>query len=202
MVEIIIEAIQQVWFDIQQGILPDLGGWNYMLMAVLIMLQGRISAMIGGIAAASGYLNLGLIIMVALLARAVVDLFWYRVGATSLVDRIGRRAGRYEKYAVRMTEGIQNRPIRLVLLSKTIGGLAIPVTIAVGNARVPMRRWLPVSILGELLWTLPLLLFGFFATDAVASIKGGVVYLTLGMTTLFLLINILKFLRSKMITAQ
>ena len=202
MVEIILDAIQQAWLDFQQGILPDLGGWNYMLMAVLMMVQGRLSALVGGIAAASGYLNLGLIILVALAARAAVDVFWYRVGSTSLIDRIGHHTSRYEKYSTQITDGITNRPTRLVLLSKTIGGLAIPVTIAIGNARVPLRRWLPASILGELFWTLPLLLLGFFATDAIANIKGGVMYLTLGMTALFLFINVLKFLRSKMTSSR
>lgn len=202
MIEIIFDVIQQVWLDLQHGQLPDLGGWNYMLMAVFIMLQGRASALISGIAAASGYLNLGLIILVALLARAIVDLFWYKVGATGIADRIGRRAGShgrfsYDRFSERINDGLHHRPSRMVLLAKTIGGLSIPVVIAVGNARVPLRRWLPASVAGEFLWTLPLLLLGFFATDAVSGVKGGILYLTFGMTLLFVSVSILKKARSK-----
>jgi membrane protein DedA with SNARE-associated domain len=207
MIEVIFDVIQQVWLDLQHGQLPDLGGWNYMLMAVFIMVQGRASALIGGIAAASGYLNLGLIILVALLARAMVDLFWYKVGATGIADRIGRRARSYERFsyepfAKRVNDELHQRPSRMVLIAKTIGGLSIPVVIAVGNAHVPLRRWLPASVAGEFLWTLPLLLLGFFATDAVSGIKGGLIYLTLGMSVLFVSLTILRNARSRWTAAH
>jgi len=192
MVEIYIEMIQQMWLDLQQGLLPDLGGWNYMLMALLIMVQGRASALLGGIAAATGYLNLGIIILVALLARMLVDLFWYRVGATGLIDRIGRLAGPMEKYTHRINDKVHEQPMRLVLISKTVGGLAVPVTIAVGNARVPLRRWLPASIIGELFWTVPLLLLGFFATEAASNLKGGLIYLTAGSIIVMLSITVIS----------
>ena len=81
-----------------------------MLMAVFIMFQGRASAVIGGIAAATGYLNLGLIILVALAARVIVDLFWYRVGASRHVDRVSRRVGPYDRIAGRVEEGIRRQP--------------------------------------------------------------------------------------------
>jgi membrane protein DedA with SNARE-associated domain len=197
MVEIYIEMAQQLWQDLQQGLLPDFGGWNYMLMAVLIMIQGRASALLGGIAAATGYLNLGLIILVALLTRMLVDLFWYRVGATGLIDRISRLAAPFEEYAQNINDKIHEQPTRLVLISKTVGGLAVPVTIAMGNARVPLRRWLPASVIGELFWTLPLLLLGFFATDAVSNLRGGLIYLTAGSVVLMLTITLLKQAKSR-----
>ncbi len=196
MIDIYIEMIQQTWLDLQQGLLPDFGGWNYILMAVLIMFQGRASAVIGGIAAATGYLNLGVIILVAMLARMIVDLFWYRVGATGILDRVGRRAAPYRAHSERINEGIQRRPTRLVLLSKTVGGLSVPVTMAVGNARVPLRRWLPASFLGELLWIVPLLLVGFFATDMLSDIKGGLIYLTAGSLALMLVFALIRKAKS------
>jgi membrane protein DedA with SNARE-associated domain len=242
MIEIYIEMIQQTWLDLQQGLLPDLGGWNYILMAVLIMFQGRASAVIGGIAAATGYLNLGVIILVAMLARMIVDLFWYKVGTTGIIDRLGRHAAPYRTYSERINDGIQRRPTKLVLLSKTVGGLSVPLTIAVGNARVPLRRWLPASFLGELLWIvllsktvgglsvpltiavgnarvplrrwlpasflgellwiLPLLLVGFFATDMLSDIKGGLIYLTAGSIVLMLVFTLIRKAKSKFAAAN
>jgi membrane protein DedA with SNARE-associated domain len=160
------------------------------------MFQGRASAVIGGIAAATGYLNLGVIILVAMLARMVVDLFWYKVGTTGIIDRLGRHAAPYRTYSERINEGIQRRPTKLVLLSKTVGGLSVPLTIAVGNARVPLRRWLPASFLGELLWILPLLLVGFFATDMLSDVKGGLIYLTAGSIVLMLAFTLIRKAKS------
>ena len=196
MIDIYIEMIQQTWLDLQQGLLPDFGGWNYILMAVLIMFQGRASAVIGGIAAATGYLNLGVIILVAMLARMIVDLYCYREGATGILDRVGRHAAPYRIYSERINENIQRRPTRLVLLSKTVGGLSVPLTVAVGNARVPLRRWLPASFLGELLWIVPLLLVGFFATDMLSDIKGGLIYLTAGSLALMLVFALIRKAKS------
>lgn len=200
--ETFIDTLQQVWYGIQHGQLPELGGWNYMLMALFMMFQGRASAVIGGIAAATGYLNLGLIILVALAARVVVDLFWYRVGASRYVDRVGRRIGPYEQIAARAQEGIRHRPFRFVLLSKIFGGLSMPLVMAVGNAHVPFRRWLPASFAGELLWTLPLLLLGYFATDAMSEIEGSLTYLTLGLTGVFVLFFLLKSGRTRLAAAR
>jgi len=195
--EIYIEMVQHMWLDLQQGLLPDFGGWNYILMAVLIMFQGRASAVVGGIAAATGYLNLGLIILVAMLARIFVDLFWYKVGTTGILDRVGRHAAPYRAYSERINDGILRRPTRLVLLSKTVGGLSVPLTVAVGNAGVPLRRWLPASFLGELLWILPLLLVGFFATDMLSDIKGGLIYLTMGSAVLMLFFALIRKTKSR-----
>ena len=178
---------QHLWLDMQQGLLPDFGGWNYFLMALLIMIQGRSSALIGGIAAAAGALNLGWLILVAVLARLVVDLFWWRLGMTGLMDKLGRFAAPYRRHSVKLNESIQRRPTRVILMSKTLGGFSAPMTMAVGNAHVPMRRWLPASILGELLWILPLLLVGFFATDALSNVKGSLVYITAASLLLMLL---------------
>jgi membrane protein DedA with SNARE-associated domain len=196
MIETFIDVIQEVWIDLQQGQLPNLGGWNYMLMAFFLMIQGRASALIGGIAAATGSLNLGLIILVALAARAIVDLFWYRVGTTGLINRISGRGSSSDRFVGSVNEELNNRPTRVILLSKFTGGLSVPVVVAIGNAGVPLRRWLPASFAGELLWTLPLLLVGFFATEAVSGVKGGLVYLSLGLTSLILFGFLLRSIRT------
>ena len=198
MIETYFEIVQQLWLDLQQGMLPDFGGWNYMLMAMLIMIQGRSSAIIGGIAAAAGYLDFGLVILVAIGARLIVDLFWYRIGFTGLIDKVGRIAAPYRKYSGQVNDNIYRRPTRFVLFSKVVGGLSAPLTMAVGNARVPIRRWLPASLLGDLLWTLPLLLVGFFATDALTDIKGGLLYITAGSLTLMLLFAAAKKTAAKL----
>jgi len=193
----VFDVIHQLWINFQHGQLPDLGSWNYMLMAMFLMLQGRPSALVGGIAAAAGYLNLGLIILVAVVARVFVDLFWYRVGATGYIDRLGSRIGGYEEMAGRVQDGINQRPIRFVLLAKLSNGLALPMVIAAGSAHVPLRRWLPASFFGELLWTIPLLLLGYFATDALSGIEGGLSYLTTGLTVLFALGLVAYFVRAR-----
>lgn len=195
--ETALEILQGLWLNFQHGQLPDLGTWNYMLVAFFMLFQGRMSAVFGGVAAATGYLNLLPIILVALLARLFVDLFWYNVGSTGQINRIGHRFGFYRSIAGHVEEGVQLQPRRFILIAKLSNGLSLPAVIAAGNARIPYRRWLPASFMGEFLWTLPLLLLGYFATDKLAELEGGISYLTIGFTTVFLLFFLFTYLRSK-----
>jgi membrane protein DedA with SNARE-associated domain len=195
--ETTLEILQGFWLNFQHGQLPDLGTWNYMLVAFFMLFQGRMSAVFGGVAAAAGYLHLLPIILVALLARLIVDLFWYNVGSTGQIDRIAGRFGFYRSIAGHVEEGIQLQPRRFILMAKLSNGLSLPAVVAAGNARLPYRRWLPASFMGEFIWTLPLLMLGYFATDKLAGLQGGISYLTFGFTILFFLFFLLNYLRTK-----
>ncbi len=120
--EMIFDFFQEIVKGFQAGHMPDLGTWNYLLVAGFMMLQGRVSALLSGAAAAAGTMNLGLIILVALSARVIVDVFWYRVGATGYIDRIGRRFGPYERVADRVQEGIHAQPVRFMVMAKVSNG--------------------------------------------------------------------------------
>jgi membrane protein DedA with SNARE-associated domain len=195
--ETVFHFIQELVRGFQTGHMPDLGTWNYLLVAGFIMVQGRVSALLSGVVAAAGYMNLGLIILVALAARMVVDVFWYRVGATGYIDRIGRRFGAYERVAGRVQEGLHARPARFVVMAKLSNGLSIPTVIAAGSTGLPIRRWLPFSFAVEMIFTLPLLFAGYFATDALTSIEGGLTYFFGAMGIIMLLGPVYFVLKSK-----
>lgn len=194
--EIVVHVIEKVWVGFQHGQLPDLGTWNYMLVAIFMMLQGRVSAVFSGIAVAAGQINLVPIIFIALAARLFVDLFWYNVGTTGRLDRLGRRFNAYSQLADRVNDGVREKPRRFILLAKLSNGLSVPAVITAGTAQIPYRKWLPASFIAELLWTLPLLFFGYFATGALSKVEGGLSYLTAAMTGAVLLTFILYLAKS------
>jgi membrane protein DedA with SNARE-associated domain len=174
--DVVIDFIREIVHGFQVGHIPDLGTWNYILVGGFIMLQGRVSALLGGAVVAAGTMNMGLMIMVALMARIIVDVFWYRVGATGYIDRIGSHFGAYERVAGRVQQGIHARPVRFVVMAKLSNGLSVPAVVAAGSAGLPLRRWLPYSFVIEILFTVPLLFAGYFATDALTQIEGGLSY--------------------------
>ena len=195
--ESIIDIVQQFWVNFQHGQLPDLGSWNYALMAGALIVQGRTSAFFGGIAAAAGYLNLGLIILVAISARVLVDIVWYRIGATGYVDRFGRRFSAYERISNSVHDGVSTRPLRFILIAKLSNGLSMPAVIAAGSANVPIRSWLPASFIGELIWTIPLLMLGYIATDTFGQIEGGLSYFTMGISGIMMMVFVVYVIRSR-----
>lgn len=191
------DTVQELWLNFQQGQMPDLGSWNYGLLALFIVIQGRISAVISGIAAAAGYLNLGPIIVIALLVRILVDVFWYRIGATGHIGRLGGRFNLYNKIAGPVEESMAAKPMQYILLAKLSNSLSMPAVIAAGSANLPLRSWLPGSILGELVWTVPLLLFGYFVTDASSSLNNGLSYALLVISTFFMVLFVLKTVKQR-----
>jgi undecaprenyl-diphosphatase len=195
--EEIFETVRQLMEGFQQGQLPDLGTWNYMLVGVSMMFQGRITALFGGIAAAAGYFPLIPILLVALGARLIVDLFWYNVGSRGQIDRFGRRFERIGRMTEQVQDQMRDKPRRYVFLAKLSNGLSLPAVITAGSAGIPYRRWLPASFAGELLWTVPLLLLGYFATDAIGQVEGGLSYMTFASVAIFILGFIVMFVKSR-----
>lgn len=195
--ETVFDFVQEIVKGFQAGHMPDLGTWNYLLVAGFIMLQGRVSALLSGAVAAAGYMNLGLIVLVALVARAVVDVFWYRVGATGYIDRIGNRFGPYQRVSGRVQEGIRSRPVRFVVMAKLTNGLSVPAVIAAGGAGLPIRRWLPFAFAIEIMYTVPLLFAGYFATDALANIEGSLAYAFGALAAIVLLAVVYFVVKSK-----
>jgi membrane protein DedA with SNARE-associated domain len=194
----VIEPIQHFWLALQHGQLPDIGGWNYMLMAFFVMVQGRSAAVFSGIAAATGTLDFGLVILVAVVARVGGDLIWYQLGATGAINRLAGRIAFFGRLVNRVQAGVNDRPQRVILLSKLTNGLATPAVLAAGSAGVPYRRWLPASFAGELIWILPLTAIGFFAIGGHAGVEEGVPLLMGGVTTMSLAFLLLKAGRARL----
>jgi membrane-associated protein len=172
-----------------------------MLVGVFMMFQGRATALFGGIAAAAGYFPLIPILLVALGARIIVDLFWYNVGSRGKIDRFGRRFESVGRMTEQIQEQMRDKPRKYILLAKLSSGLSLPAVITAGTAHIPYRRWLPASFAGELLWTVPLLLLGYFATDALSQVEGGLSYITMASTVIFILGFVVMFIKSRR-TAQ
>ena len=73
-------------------------------------------------------------------------------------------------------------------MAKLSSGLAVPALIAAGLARVPWRRWFPIVLVGEVLWTSVLMLIGYCATEAIIRrTDWGVLTLIMGLLFIFLL---------------
>lgn len=193
----LLTLIQHLWAGFQQGQLPDLGSWNYGLLAFFMILQGRPSAVFSGIVASAGTLNLGLVLLVIMAARVLVDLFWYAVGATGWVDRLGGRVGLVARAAGHLEAELERKPRQFVLLGKLSNSLTIPVVIAAGHSRLPLGQWFPASFAGEFLWTFSLLLFGYLSANAVRALSGGLSTLMLGFTAVFAAIFVISLLRGR-----
>ena len=177
------ELLQQFWRDLQQGQLPELGYWNYVLLGFLIVLQGPAATLLGGAAAAAGLLRPFWVLVAGMGGNLTADAVWYsvgRAGKAAWLQRSGRRLRVNQTHLDRFVAGMQLHSTRILLLAKLSAGFAVPALIAAGLARIPWRRWFPVVFLGETLWTGSLLLLGYYATEAIKRVEQGIEYVALG----------------------
>ena len=138
-----LESLDQFWQNLQGGQLPPLGYWNYLLLMIMIIIQGPISTMLGGAVAAAGLLNPFGVLMVAMVGNLGADVFWYTMGRSSRIVSLERWSRRSQAWVGVLREAMRRHALKVLLMAKLSIGMAVPAVIAAGLARVPWRRWFP-----------------------------------------------------------
>ena len=185
----VLEIIQQFWSDIQQGQLPELGPWNYVLLALLIVWQGPVATILGGAAASTGLLRPGLVFLAGVTGNLTADILWYSVGRRGNVDRLINSA-RLRDLVPQMNSlksGMRRHAPKFLLMSKLTFGLAVPTLVAAGLARLSWRKWFPVVFVGETIFTGTLVLIGYFAAEAIKQVEQGLQMFLLAISFIFII---------------
>lgn len=191
------ENFLTIWHTIrislQNGTLPELGYWTYLVLALLIVVQGPLMTLLGAAAAATGLLQLHLVFLAGAIGNLTADSLWYLVGRAGKPHWL-LRLTRPEKRPLvaqrieALSAGMQANATRLVLIAKLSVGFVVPTLIAVGLARIPWKRWFPMAFLGETLWTGGLALLGYFAAATLTQLSANVRLFSLGVSALFVII--------------
>ncbi len=193
----IAHLIATFWQNLQQGQWPQLGYWNYALLALLVAAEGPIATLLGAAAAAAGFMRPDLVFLAAATGNLLADLGWYTLGYLGRVEwllRYGRWLGVRRRHLERLQRGMHHHARKILLVAKLTAGLVIPSLIAAGLARVPLRRWFPVVVAAEMLWTGALVLIGYYAAAAIVQVERGLHFLAI-FGALLLLLGLLEGIR-------
>jgi membrane protein DedA with SNARE-associated domain len=200
-----IELLKTFWVLLQQGHLPEVGRWNYFLLAVLVAIEGPIATLLGAAAASAGLMRTWAVFVAAAAGNLTADTLWYLLGYYGKVDmalRLGRWAGLKRKHIDRLTVAMQKHALKILFFAKLTAGFMIPSLLATGLARIPWKRWFPVVFLGEMIWTGSLLLIGFYTTEAIKTVAHGIAVIVVGASILFLIVIIWQGRRILMKTKE
>ena len=74
------EVLQSIWDAIRTGTVPDLGYWSYVLITILVFLEGPSVTLVAGAMAATGFLDVKLVFVAAALGNFLADVWWYTLG--------------------------------------------------------------------------------------------------------------------------
>jgi membrane protein DedA with SNARE-associated domain len=201
--EVIDKLLQTFWLDLQNGQLSHLGIWVYVLLAVVVAVEGPIATLLGAAVASAGYLRVNSVFISAFVGNLTADLSWYLLGYLGKIEwvmRFGKRFGLTSQFMERTQQELETNAPKLLIIAKLTAAFTIPMLIASGLARLPLKRWLPGYTLAEVVWTGCLVLIGFYATEAISRFEYGLRGLSIAAGVLFVIAGILfvrRTLRSR-----
>ena len=202
-IDVLLNFFGDYWRAIQIGELPPLGYWNYLVLMVFVILQGPSVAILIGAGISAGLFNPVLAGITSVFGSLFADVFWYKIGSLGKLDRYYRREkGKRKQLVDLFRNGMQKHYLKVLLLGKLSLGLAIPAVISAGLCKIEWRRWFPVVIVGEVLFTISMVTLGYFATESIMHVDNIVKVIGISTTIicLVLLLVVVPMEIKKMLT--
>ena len=177
------QLLQDLVSRLRSGQLPELGYWTYIILGLLVLVEGPIATLLGAAAASAGLMRPWGVFLAAAVGNLTADTLWYSLGylgKTKWILQFGRRFGVRDSLIKHLEQHMIAHATRVLFLAKLTLSFVIPSLIAAGLLRIPWRRWFPALIVAETLWTGSLVLIGFYTTEAIKRVELWLEYAILG----------------------
>src|SRR4051812_10934480 len=186
--------------DVEQ-LLTDLsdtlGPWTYALVGGLAFLEtgafvglvapGETAIVLGGVVAAEGGVSLPVILLVAWAAAAAGDLASYllgrRLGRRFLVAH-GSRVGVTSDRLARVDAFFAHHGGKAILIGRFIGLVRAVAPFSAGASGLPLRGFLPWSLLGTAVWASAFTLLGYAFHESFSAAAGVLSHAAFGLALL------------------
>lgn len=200
----LLNYLESFWALLQQGQLPEVGRWNYLLLAVLTAVEGPIATLLAAGASSAGLMRFWVAFAAAAAGNMIADSLWYLLGYSGRVEvalKIGRLFGLKRRHVDRLTNAMRLHGVKILFFAKLTEGFMIPSLVAAGLARLPYKRWFPVVMIAEAVWTGTLMVIGYHTTEAIRSVSQEIGHISLAVSVVFLIVLIWQGRRILMRTA-
>ncbi len=186
---VMVDVIHTFWQNLQVGVVTQVGSWNYLIIALLVAIEGPIVTLLGASAAASGYLKTGYVLLAAAAGNVSADLIWYYLGYGGKIEWLQpyqKWLGIKPRQMDHLQKEMHKHASKILFFAKLSAGFMVPSLLSAGIAKVPLKKWLPTLLLGEMIWTGALMLIGYHGTMMLTNISKGIEYVLLGASIVFL----------------
>ncbi|HEX7433470.1 MAG TPA: VTT domain-containing protein [Anaerolineaceae bacterium] len=159
----------------------QLGMWSYLALAAIVMVEGPAATIIGAMAASMGYMHPAAVFVFAALGNLTGDICWYLLGYLGKIEWIehyGKRFGLNHEFVLDLEKTIQKNVLKIIFIAKLTMGFMIPILVATGLARIPLKRWFVILAGAESIWTGGLVLMGFYFGKYLQTMRIGLQILT------------------------
>ena len=180
---------------LRAGHLPELGFYTYIILGLLVLVEGPIATLLGAAAASAGLMRPWGVFAAAAIGNLSADALWYSLGylgKSNWIAKLGRTFGVSDSLLKHLEQHMIEHSVRVLFLAKLTLSFIIPSLIAAGLLRIPWKRWFPALITAETLWTGSLVLIGYFTTEAIKRVAQWVEYVGLAISIIFVLVVIVE----------
>lgn len=163
----------------------------YGLLTLMVLVEGPVSILLAAGGTAAGFLRPIPVFCAATLGNFIADGLWYGLGYYGPLEWLVRRfkfLGVDVAQLTRLKRVVRAHAGKLLLFAKVTNGLIVPALIATGMARVPLRRWLPLILVLNLLNSAVFMTIGYYTALSLLQVQQGLEYLALAATLLFILL--------------
>ncbi|EDY3653755.1 DedA family protein [Salmonella enterica] len=141
--------------------------YGYAALVIGSMAEGETVTLLGGVAAHQGLLKFPLVAAAVALGGMMGDQLLYLLGRC-YGGKILRRFPRYHTKIRRAQKMIQRHPYLFVIGTRFMYGFRVVGPLLIGSSRLPPKIFLPLNIVGALIWALLFTTLGYLGGEVIA----------------------------------
>lgn len=141
--------------------------YGYAALMVGSVAEGETITLLGGVAAHQGLLKFPLVIAAVALGGMIGDQVLYFIGRR-FGDSLLRRFSRHQKQITKARRMINRRPWLFVIGTRFMYGFRIIGPILIGASHLPPKVFLPLNILGAIVWATLFSTLGYMGGELIA----------------------------------
>ncbi|EBC2918625.1 DedA family protein [Salmonella enterica] len=141
--------------------------YGYAALVIGSMAEGETVTLLGGVAAHQGLLKFPLVAAAVALGGMMGDQLLYLLGRC-YGGKILRRFPRYHTKIRRAQKMIQRHPYLFVIGTRFMYGFRVVGPLLIGASRLPPKIFLPLNIVGALIWALLFTTQGYLGGEVIA----------------------------------
>ncbi|EBK2701107.1 DedA family protein [Salmonella enterica subsp. enterica] len=141
--------------------------YGYAALVIGSMAEGETVTLLGGVAAHQGLLKFPLVAVAVALGGMMGDQLLYLLGRC-YGGKILRRFPRYHTKIRHAQKMIQRHPYLFVIGTRFMYGFRVVGPLLIGASRLPPKIFLPLNIVGALIWALLFTTLGYLGGEVIA----------------------------------
>ncbi len=166
--------------------LTGLRAWiPYGVVFLSTLIEGPIATLTAAAISATGLLDPVLVFIFAAWGNLTADFGYYllgRLGRFEMIAWVLKKARMDQAKIDRLKSVIIKNSRKTIFVAKLSNSLIVPMLLTIGTVRIPIRRWAPALVAGELIWSSTLVLAGYYFSNSIQKIEAGSHHISLAIS--------------------